>query len=346
MSGVAGAHVESVLETEIAEHLAANGWLYSPTDAGYDRALALFPEDLMGWIEDTQPVEYAKLIRPADSQLRQEASKALLLKRLANALDNDPFKNGGTLQVLRGGLSVVPPTGGTVKVRMAQFRPATSINPDTLQDYSQMRLRVMRQVHYSAKHPHKALDLVLFLNGLPVATVELKTDFTQALSNATKQYQFDRNPAGEPLFAYGRRALVHFAVSNSEVAMTTRLAGPKTRFLPFNRGSDQGKGNPLNPDGSASSYFWEQILQRDTWLRIIGSFMHTQVETEVDHDTGKKTRVEKILFPPLPPVARCDPPRRGCPRRGVGPEVSDSAFGGIGQDQLDRVARPPALATP
>ncbi|MBB1512353.1 type I restriction endonuclease subunit R [Tessaracoccus sp. MC1627] len=297
MSGLAGAHLESVLETEIAEHLAANGWLYSPTDAGYDRALALFPEDVLGWFEDTQPAEYAKVVRPSDSQLRQEAAKALLLKRLAKALDNDPFKNGGTLQVLRGGFSVVPPTGGTVKVRMAQFQPATSINPDTLQDYSKMRLRVMRQVRYSAKHPHKALDLVLFVNGLPVATVELKTDFTQALSNATKQYQFDRSPAGEPLFAYGRRALVHFAVSNSEVAMTTRLAGPKTRFLPFNQGSDEGKGNPLNPDGSASSYFWEQILQRDTWLRIIGSFMHTQVETEVDHDTGKKTRVEKILFP-------------------------------------------------
>lgn len=297
MSGVAGAHLESVLETEIAEHLAANGWLHSPTDAGYDRALALFPEDVLGWIEDTQPAEYAKVVRPADSQLRQEAAKTLLLKRLAKALDNDPFKNGGTLEVLRGGFSYVPPTGGTVKVRMGQFQPATSINPDTLAAYSTMRLRVMRQVHYSTKHPHKALDLVLFVNGLPVATVELKTDFTQELSNATKQYQFDRNPAGEPLFAHGRRALVHFALSNSEVAMTTRLNGPKTRFLPFNRGNDQGKGNPLNPDGSASAYFWEQILQRDTWLRIIGSFMHTQVETEVDHDTGKKTRVEKILFP-------------------------------------------------
>jgi type I restriction enzyme R subunit len=297
MSGVTGAHLESVLETEIAEHLAANGWLYSPTDAGYDRMLALFPEDVLGWFEDTQPAEYAKVVRPSDSQLRQEAAKALLLKRLAKALDNDPFKHGGTLEVLRGGFSLVPPTGGTVKVRMAQFRPATSINPDTLQDYSKMRLRVMRQVRYSAKHPHKALDLVLFVNGLPVATVELKTDFTQELSNATQQYQFDRNPAGEPLFAYGRRALVHFAVSNSEVAMTTRLDGPKTRFLPFNQGNDQGKGNPLNPNGSASSYFWEQILQRDTWLRIIGSFLHTQVETEVDHDTGKKTRVEKILFP-------------------------------------------------
>ncbi len=297
MSGVAGAHLEAVLETEIAEHLAENGWLYSPTDAGYDKTLALFPEDVLGWVAETQPGEHAKVVRPVDSPAQQEAAKKLLLQRLAKALDNDPFKNGGTLEILRGGFSFVPTTGGAVKVRMAQFRPATLINPATLEAYDRMRLRVMRQVHYSAKHPHKALDLVLFVNGLPVATVELKTDFTQTLSNATKQYQFDRNPAGEPLFTHGRRALVHFAVSNSEVAMTTRLTGAKTRFLPFNRGNDQGKGNPLNPNGSASAYFWEQILQRDTWLQIIGSFLHTQVETEVNHDTGKKTRVEKILFP-------------------------------------------------
>jgi len=289
--------LESVLETEIAEHLAATGWLYSPTDAGYDPILALFPEDVLGWFEDTQPDEYVKVVRPSDTPAQRAAGKALLLQRLVKALDNDPFKNGGTLEVLRGGFSFVPPTGGAVKVRMAQFRPVTSNNPDTLGAYGKMRLRVMRQVHYSLKNPNKALDLVLFVNGLPVATVELKTDFTQKFANATKQYQFDRNPAGEPLFAHGRRALVHFAVANKEVAMTTKLAGPKTRFLPFNQGNDQGKGNPLNPNGSASSYFWEQILDRDTWLKVIGSFIHTQVETEVDLDTGKKTRTEKILFP-------------------------------------------------
>ncbi|WP_062287462.1 type I restriction endonuclease subunit R [Demequina phytophila] len=297
MSGVAGAHLESVLEEEICQHLEAKGWLYSPTDAGYDQALALFPEDVLGWIADTQPDEYAKVVRPTDSPTQRSAAEGVLLQNLAKRLDNDPFKNGGTLEILRGGFSFVPPTGGAVKVRMAQFRPATSNNPDTLAAYGKMRLRVMRQVHYSAKNPYKALDLVLFVNGLPVATVELKTDFTQKIANATKQYQFDRNPAGEPLFAYGKRALVHFAVSNSEVAMTTKLAGAKTRFLPFNQGDDEGKGNPLNPAGSASSYFWEQILERDTWLKIVGSFMHTQVDTEVDHDTGKKTRVEKILFP-------------------------------------------------
>lgn len=297
MSGVSGAHLESVLETEIAEHLAAHGWLYSETDEGYDKQLALIPDDVLDWIEDTQPAEYSRAVPASSSPVEQAAARALLVDRLAKALDNDPFKNGGTLEILRGGFKFLPLTGGTVKIRMAQFRPATSNNPDTLAAYSKMRLRVMRQVRYSAKNPNKALDLVLFINGLPVATVELKTDFTQQLANATKQYQFDRNPAGEPLFAFGKRALVHFAVSNSEVAMTTKLAGSKTRFLPFNQGRDEGAGNPVNPAGSASAYFWEQILDRDTWLKILGSFMHTQVETEVDYDTGKKTENKKVLFP-------------------------------------------------
>lgn len=297
MSGVAGVHLESVLESEIAEHLAANGWLYSPNDSGYDRALALFPEDVMRWLEDSQPTEFAKLVRPQDTPEKQEAARRFLLERLAKTLDNDPLKNGGTIRMLHDGFSVLPPHGGNAKLKMAQFRPATTNNPETVAAYDKMRVRVMRQVHYSAKHPNKALDLVLFINGIPVATVELKTDFTQSIDNAVAQYRFDRNPAGEPLFGFARRSLVHFVVSNSEVRMTTKLDGPKTRFLPFNKGHDQGAGNPPNPNGSASSYFWEEVLQRDTWLQLFASFVHLQVDVDVDPDTGKKTRTDKVLFP-------------------------------------------------
>lgn len=297
MTGVAGAHLESVLEGEIAEHLAANGWKYSPTDDGYDRALALFPEDVLGWLKDSQPTEFAKVVRPNDTEAQQEAAERSILSRLAKALDNDPLKNGGTIRILHEGFSMVPLHGGAVKFALAQFRPATTNNPDTLAAYEKMRVRVMRQVHYSAKNPHKALDLVLFVNGIPVATIELKTDFTQPIGNAVAQYQFDRNPAGEPLFAFAKRSLVHFVVSNSEVRMTTELAGEKTRFLPFNRGHDEGAGNPPIPNGSASSYFWEEILQRDTWLQLLGSFVHLQVEVDVDPDTGARTRDEKALFP-------------------------------------------------
>ncbi|MEG9492780.1 MAG: DEAD/DEAH box helicase family protein, partial [Microbacterium aurum] len=297
MTGMAGAHLESVLENEIAEHLAANGWLYSPTDAGYDRELALFPEDVLGWLADSQTAEFEKVVRPGDTEAQREAAGRGILARLSKALDNDPFKNGGTIRILHEGFSMVPLHGGAVKFKLAQFRPATTNNPDTLAAYAKMRVRVMRQVHYSVKHPNKALDLVLFVNGIPVATIELKTDFTQSIGKAVAQYQFDRNPAGEPLFAFAKRSLVHFVVSNSEVRMTTKLAGAATRFLPFNRGADEGAGNPLNPKGSASAYFWEEILQRDTWLQLLGSFVHLQVEVDVDPDTGKKTRSEKVLFP-------------------------------------------------
>lgn len=297
MSNVSGAHLESVLETEIAEHLSCNGWLYSPTDAGYDRELALVPEDVLAWLEDSQPTEYGKVVRPQDTPEHQDAGRRLILTRLAKTLDNDPLKNGGTIRILHDGFSLVPLHGGAVKFRMAQYRPATTNNPDTVATYGKLRLRVMRQVHYSAKHPNKALDLVLFINGIPVATVELKTDFTQSIGNAVAQYQFDRDPAGEPLFAFAKRSLVHFVVSNSEVRMTTKLQGAKTRFLPFNKGHDQGAGNPPNPNGSASSYFWEEILQRDTWLQLFGSFVHLQVEVDTDPDTGKKTRTENVLFP-------------------------------------------------
>lgn len=297
MSGIAGAHLESVLENEIAEHLAANGWLYSPTDAGYDRELALFPEDVLGWLEDSQPTEFAKVVRREDTDAQRKAAGDSILNRLAKSLDLDPLKNGGTIRILHEGFSIVPLHGGAVKFRLAQFRPATTNNPETLDTYAKMRVRVMRQVHYSAKHPNKALDLVLFVNGIPVATIELKTDFTQAIGNAVDQYRFDRSPAGEPLFGFAKRSLVHFVVSNSEVRMTTKLAGAATRFLPFNKGADEGAGNPPNPDGSASSYFWEEILQRDTWLQLLGSFVHLQVEVDVDPDTGKKTKIEKILFP-------------------------------------------------
>lgn len=297
MSGVAGAHLEAVLENEIAEHLAANGWLYSSTDAGYDRELALFPEDVLGWLDNSQPTEFAKVVRPTDTDAQRDAAARGILTRVAKSLDLDPLKNGGTIRILHEGFSMVPLHGGVVKFRLAQFRPATTQNPDTLDAYAKMRVRVVRQVHYSLKHPNKALDLVFFVNGIPVATVELKTDFTQQIENAVDQYRFDRSPAGEPLFGFAKRSLVHFVVSNSEVRMTTKLAGAATRFLPFNKGADEGAGNPVNPDGSASSYFWEEILQRDTWLQLLGSFVHLQVETDVDPDTGKKTRTQKMLFP-------------------------------------------------
>ena len=272
-----GAHLESVLENEIAEHLAATGWLYSPTGAGYDRELALFPDDVLGWLAESQPIEFAKVVRPDDSDAQREAAARSILTRLAKSLDNDPMKNGGTIRVLHEGFSMVPLHGGAVKFQMAQFRPVTSNNPDTLADYAKMRVRVMRQVHYSTKNPNKALDLVLFVNGIPVATIELKTDFTQSVEDAVDQYRFDRPPreAGrpEPLLAFPGGALVHFAVSNHEVRMATKLEGPATRFLPFDRGNRGGAGNPPDPAGHPTRYLGEEVWERDGWLEILGAGM-------------------------------------------------------------------------
>lgn len=284
-------HNENPFEREICEHLAANGWLYSPNDDGYDRKRALYPADVFAWLEATQPETLAKAVKPATAERDREA----LLDRLVKSLDA-PFEasggqQGGTLAVLRRGFESVPH-----KFRMAQFKPADELNATTNAAYAAMRLRVMRQVHYSEKN-QKSIDLVLFVNGLPVATIELKTDFTQSVQHAIEQYKNDRDPKGEPLLGFGRRALVHFAVSNREVFMATKLSGASTRFLPFNQGDDGRAGNPLNPNGSSTAYLWQRVLQRDAWLDIIGRFLHLQVSKTVDPVTGAVTKSETLLFP-------------------------------------------------
>jgi type I restriction enzyme R subunit len=145
---------------------------------------------------------------------------------------------------------------------------------------------------------------VFFVNGLPVATAELKTDFTQSVGDAIAQYRTTRQPQDlktrkrQPLFESGARALVHFAVSNDEVHMTTRLRGDATRFLPFNRGTESGgAGNPLNPNGSATSYLWERVLQRDAWLEILGRFMYVKTERSIDPISGRRSVTSELRFP-------------------------------------------------
>ena len=285
---------EITFEQEIAEKLAAHGWLYSPTDAGYDWERALFPDDVFGWLSDTQPDELAKVLK-RDTP----TERAQLLDRLVKVLDTPLESGGGTLNVLRKGFSHI-----SARFDMCQFRPESTLNPATLERYGKVRVRVMRQVHYSSASNH-SLDLVLFVNGLPVATLELKTDFTQSVSDAITQYKKDRtvkDPATgkpQPLFGFGTRALVHFAVSNDEVWMTTRLAGDKTHFLPFNRGTaDGGAGNPPATDGrSATAYLWEEILARDTWLAIIGRFLHLETKTTRDPISGQVSKSTTLLFP-------------------------------------------------
>jgi type I restriction enzyme R subunit len=259
-------HRERTFEDEVVAHLTAHGWLEGHS-AGYDRELALYAEDVLGWLEDTQPTELAKLGR-----LHNGDTGKVILKRLAEMLDKE-----GTLAVLRRGFKHV-----SARFDMCQFKPAQGLNPTTLARYGQVRCRVVRQLRYSRNEANDALDLAFFVNGVPVATAELKTDFTQSVRDAIAQYRYDRPPRDpatnrdEPLLQFKRRALVHFAVSTDEVWMTTRLEGKGTRFLPFNLGNDGGAGNPPNPNGYRTSYLWEQVLERESLLDILANFVHLE----------------------------------------------------------------------
>ncbi|NHU42990.1 type I restriction endonuclease [Rhodococcus sp. A14] len=289
-------HNEIEFENEIAEYLAAHGWLYSPDDTGYDRERALFPEDVLGWLADTQLEQLDKVVKPGSSDIVKQQDQ--LLDRIVKVLDTPMENGGGTLNLLRKGFSHL-----AAKFRMCVFRPESTLNEKRNAEYAAARLRVMRQVHFSAAD-NRSVDLVFFVNGLPVATAELKTDFTQTVTDAISQYRTSRLPKDaatgkvQPLFEAGARALVHFAVSNDEVWMTTKLAGEKTHFLPFNRGSeDGGAGNPLNPNGSRTSYLWEQVLQRDAWLNILGRLMYIKHESSTDPISGKTSKSSTLRFP-------------------------------------------------
>jgi type I restriction enzyme, R subunit len=274
-------HKEIAFETEICQHLAAHGWLHADGDAAlYDRALALLPSDVLAWVQETQPKAWQALTK-------NHGAKAgdTLLARL-----RDQLNQRGTLDVLRHGIELL---GLRAPLKLAEFKPALAMNPDIVARYTVNRLRVVRQVRYSL-HNENSIDLVLFLNGLPVATVELKTDFTQSIDDAIDQYRFDRQPtpkgqAAEPLLSFPHGALVHFGVSNNEVAMTTRLDGPATHFLPFNVGNDGAAGNPPNPAGHSTAYLWEQVWERASWLEILGRYLIAQRDT--------KKQVTKTIFP-------------------------------------------------
>lgn len=289
-------HNEIEFEKEIAEHLAAHGWLYSPDDTGYDKERALFPEDVLGWLADTQPDQLEKVVKSGSKDVAKQQDQ--LLDRIVKVLDTPLESGGGTLNLLRKGFSHL-----AAKFQMCQFQPETTLNAKRNADYAAVRLRVVRQVHFSTAD-NRSVDLVFFVNGLAVATAELKTDFTQTVADAITQYRTSRlrkDPAtgkAQPLFESGARALVHFAVSNDEVWMTTKLSGDKTHFLPFNRGTETGgAGNPLNPNGSRTSYLWERVLQRDAWLNILGRLMYIKHETTTDPISGKTTKSSTLRFP-------------------------------------------------
>lgn len=271
---------EIAFEAVIEEHLLGNGYVQGNPDT-FDRARAIFPEDVLVFVQETQPKEWEYLVN-----LQKDKAGETLLNDLCRALDSE---QEGCLMVLRHGFKCFGKT-----FRVAYFAPASGMNPDTQAKYRANKLTVTRQLHYSAKHEN-SLDVCLSLNGIPVATAELKNQMSgQNWRHAVHQYKHDRE-ASEPVFKFKKRALVHFAVDPDEVYMTTKLAGTATYFLPFNKGNNRGAGNPDNPNGHKTAYLWEQVWQRDNFLDLLARFIHLQVE-EKKFD-GKKVKKETMIFP-------------------------------------------------
>jgi len=274
-------HAEKAFEAAIEDHLLNVAGYEKADPKHFDRDRCIDPTVLLPFIQETQPETWQYL-----KDLQGEQAEETLLGDLCRALDSE---HEGCLSVLRHGFKCFGK-----HFRLAYFAPASSMNPETQRLYAANRLTVTRQLAYSPKHEN-TVDVVLGLNGIPVATAELKNPLTgQTWRNAVHQYKHDRDPK-DRFFQFKKRTLVHFAVDPDEVYMTTRLAGGQTYFLPFNLGAGTGAGNPENPNGYKTAYLWEAIWQRDSWLDILARFIHLEVEER--QLGGKRVRREKMIFP-------------------------------------------------
>lgn len=258
---------EHAFETAICESLTSAGGYQAikignaaDADHDFDADLALDTAELFAFIGETQGDEWEKV--RASHATADEAQRAFA-QRLAKEIERR-----GTIDVLRHG--VVYAGHQKADIRLAYFRPASGLNPDLAAKYTANRLTVTRQLPYQAGS-NKTLDLGLFVNGLPVATAELKNHLTgQTAEDAKKQYRKDRDPKN-PLL---RRAIVHFAIDTERAYMTTKLSGDTTRFLPFNRGDGEGGAGNLQREGYRTGYLWDDVWQRDAWLDLLGRFVH------------------------------------------------------------------------
>lgn len=276
-----GQHTEYAFESAIEHQLLEAGGYAKGDGNAFDLNRAIFPAEVLAFVQATQPDEWAYLVN-----IQKDKAEATLLDDLCRALDSE---HEGCLSVLRHGFKCFGK-----RFHVAYFAPASGMNPDTLKRYQANRLTVTRQLRYSPKH-HNTLDVTLALNGIPVATVELKNPMTaQTWRHAVTQYKNDRDPT-DVIFQFKKRTLVHFAVDTDEVHMTTRLSGGKTYFLPFNKGSGGGGGNPENPNGYKTAYLWEEVLERTSFLDILARFIHLQVEEKKLGD--KKIKKVTMVFP-------------------------------------------------
>ena len=278
---------EAGFEAAITRHLVEHGG-YTTCKRGvgqagaadFDASRGIDTAELFAFIGATQGKVWADLIKHHGGN--PDVAQAKFVQRLAQQIDDR-----GTLDVLRHGVM-----DGPVLVRLAFSKPAHALTAELVARYEANRLTVTRQLAYESGS-NKTLDLCLFVNGLPVATAELKNQLTgQTVEHAVEQYRTDRDPKNLTL---GRRALVHFAVDPERVAMTTKLAGKDTRFLPFNLGNAGGAGNPVNPGGHRTAYLWEQVWAKDAWMDILARFMH--VDRPAKGTAAQKKAAETVIFP-------------------------------------------------
>ena len=282
-------HFEDYITRKLAE-LSDNGWQVSQDDTGFDANTALYMPDFIAYIEATEPEKLAKMKKNLGSNWEVNLRMALVKSLEIN----------GTILSLRDGFQMA----GFQTITCSGHFPDDPRMPKLKDYYDKNILRVMRQVHYQTAG-RKSLDLVFFINGIPVATAEVKTDFTQSVQDAIKEYQTERKPI-EPgtnrknyLLMYKRGSVVHFAISESEIWMCTNLESEKPRFLPFNKGNDGHAGNPpvdMNSSDYPTGYFWNDICRKDNWLRIFHNFVFEKVYKKEDV-TGRMREVRTQIFP-------------------------------------------------
>jgi type I restriction enzyme R subunit len=278
---------EKLLEDEVTSHLVAQGG-YRVCKGGteaewrseFDASVGLDLRELFAFIEETQRPQWERLVKAHGGD--DSTARHRFVQRLTREIDER-----GTIDVLRHGVR-----DQNVEIRLSYRKPAFGVASELVAHYDENRLTVTRQLPFDPQS-EQTVDLCLFVNGLPVATAELKNHLTgQNIEHAITQYREDRDPKNVTL---GRRAVVHFAVDPDSVAMTTKLEGKGTRFLPFNLGRNLGKGNPHNPNGHKTSYLWERVWPKDPWLDILHRFIH--VERPEKGSPAAKRAAQKVIFP-------------------------------------------------
>jgi type I restriction enzyme R subunit len=272
---------ERKLEELIEDSLIQNGYIQgSPQD--FDRIYAIDKGMFIKFLEKTQKEKLEKFKKSNGSNWEK-----VLFDRIKSEIDNR-----GIIDVLRHGIEHYS-LNSTLDI--AYFKPNSTLNKSAWDNYNKNILAVTRQLKYSIKNEN-SIDMVILLNGFPLVAIELKNQFTgQNVWNAVKQFKEDRDPK-ELLFNFNKRILVYFAVDTNEVMMTTELKGKSTFFLPFNKGDNGGKGNPVVEGKLKTHYLWEDILKKDTLLDIFKRFYFIQTEEKKD-SKGKTIKKQKAIFP-------------------------------------------------